>query len=110
VIGLGRLWEARHKPALMRLRDRFQVTAVYDQVMRRAEIEAAQLGCAAAQGLIALIERPDVDVVYLLTPQWFGLYPIQIACAYEKPISRADSIRPRCGSASSWPRRWARFG
>ena len=86
VIGLGRLWEARHKPALMRLRDRFQITAVYDQVMRRAELEAAQLGCAAAEGLIALIERPDVDVVYVLTPQWFGLYPIQIACACKKSI------------------------
>jgi predicted dehydrogenase len=86
VIGLGRLWEARHKPALMRLRDRFQVTAVYDQVMRRAELEAASLGCAVAEGLIALVERPDVDVVYLLTPQWFGLYPIEIACAHAKPV------------------------
>src|SRR3954468_16520678 len=81
VVGLGRLWEARHKPALLRLKDRFQVTAVYDQVMRRAEIEAAHLGCAAADGLVALIERPDVDAVYLLTPQWFGLYPIQLACS-----------------------------
>jgi predicted dehydrogenase len=86
VIGLGRLWEARHKPALMRLRDRFQVTAVYDQVMRRAELEAAQLGCAAAEGLVALVERPDVDVVYLLTPQWFGLHPVKIACAHGKPM------------------------
>src|SRR5436309_3192286 len=82
VIGLGRLWEARHKPALMRLRDRFQVTAVYDQVMRRAEIEAGQLGCAAAEGLTALIERTDVDAVYVLTPQWFGLHPIELACAF----------------------------
>jgi predicted dehydrogenase len=86
VVGLGRLWEARHKPALMRLRDRFQVTAVYDQVMRRAEIEATQLGCAAAEGLTALVERPDVDVIYVLTPQWFGLYPIQLACAHGKPV------------------------
>jgi predicted dehydrogenase len=86
VIGLGRLWEARHKPALIRLRDRFQVTAVYDQVMRRAEIEAGQLGIVASEGLVALIERPDVDVVYVLTPQWFGLYPIQVACAFKKPI------------------------
>jgi predicted dehydrogenase len=86
VIGLGRLWEARHKPALLRLRDRFHVTAVYDQVMRRAEIEAAHLGCAAAEGLVALVERPDVDVVYVLTPQWFGLYPIELACAAGKPI------------------------
>lgn len=86
MIGLGRLWEARHKPALMRLKDRFQVTAVYDQVLRRAEIEAGQLGCAAAEGLVSLVERPDVDVVYVLTPQWFGLYPIELACAYRKPV------------------------
>ena len=50
VIGLGRLWEARHKPALARLADRFRVTAVYDQVARRAAIEATQVGCAAAEG------------------------------------------------------------
>jgi predicted dehydrogenase len=54
--------------------------------MRRAELEAGQIGCAAAEGLTALIERPDVDVVYILTPQWFGLYPIRLACAYKKPI------------------------
>src|SRR4051812_33148901 len=79
VIGLGRLWEARHKPSLTRLRDQFQVTAVYDQVLRRAELEAAQIGCAAVEGLTALIERPDVDVIYVLTPQWFGLHPVEIA-------------------------------
>ncbi|MBX6316671.1 MAG: Gfo/Idh/MocA family oxidoreductase, partial [Isosphaeraceae bacterium] len=85
-MGLGRLWEARHKPALARLTDRFQVTAVYDQVMRRAAVEAAQWRCAAVEGLEALIERPDVDVVYLLTPQWFGLHPAELACAHGKPI------------------------
>ena len=40
----------------------------------------------APEGLAALIERPDVDVVYLLTPQWFGLHPIELACARGKPI------------------------
>lgn len=86
VIGLGRLWEARHKPALAKLRDRFQITAVYDQVLRRAEIEAGQLGCTAVEGLTALVERNDVDAVYLVTPQWFGLHPIEIACACRKPV------------------------
>lgn len=86
VIGLGRLWDTRHKPSLVRLNDRFRVTAVYDQVARRAELEAAQLGCTASQGLAALIERPDVDAVYLLTPQWFGLHPIRLACAEGKAI------------------------
>ncbi len=86
VIGLGRLWEARHKPALASMRDRFQVAAVFDQVARRAEIEAGQLGCKAVDGVAALIDRPDVDVVYLLTPQWFGLHPIEVACRLGKPI------------------------
>jgi predicted dehydrogenase len=68
------------------LRDKFHVTAVYDQVLRRAEIEASHIGCAAVEGLSALIERPDVEVIYLLTPQWFGLHPIDLACAAGKPV------------------------
>lgn len=86
VVGLGRLWEARHKPALARLAGRVEVRAVYDQVARRAAIEAAQLGCAAAEGLTELVDRPDVEAVYLVTPQWFGLHPIELACARCKPI------------------------
>jgi len=89
VVGLGRLWEARHKPALAKMVDRFEVTAVFDQVARRAEIEAAQVGCAAVDGLVALVERPDVDAVYLLTPQWFGPFSIEVACAAGKPIYSA---------------------
>jgi predicted dehydrogenase len=86
VVGLGRLWETRHKPSLARMEDRFRVTAVYDQVHRRAEMEAAQIGCAACEGLSALVERPDVDVIYLLSRQWFGLHPIALACAVGKPV------------------------
>ncbi len=86
VVGLGRLWEVRYKPALARLRDRFEVVAVYDQVPRRAEIEAGQLGCRAVEGLSELVGLPEVDVVYLLTPQWFGLHPIAVAAAAGKPV------------------------
>jgi predicted dehydrogenase len=86
VIGLGRLWESRHKPSLARLEDRFRVTAVYDSVYRRAELEAAQIGCAVCEGLAALVERPDVDVIYLLSRQWFGLHPIGLACAAGKAV------------------------
>jgi predicted dehydrogenase len=71
---------------LARLNDQFRVTAVYDQVYRRAEIEAAHIGCAACAGLSALVERPDVDVIYVLSQQWFGLHPITLACAAGKPI------------------------
>ncbi len=86
VIGLGRLWEARHKPALARLQDRFEVTAVYDQVARRAEIEARQLGCRALDGLSELVHSPDVDAVLWLAPQWFAAYPVELAARAGKPI------------------------
>ncbi|CAN5845548.1 Gfo/Idh/MocA family oxidoreductase [soil metagenome] len=86
VIGLGRLWAARHRPALDQMRDRWRVSAVYDQVAVRAESEAKRLGCVASGGLTALIERPDVDVVSLLEPQWFGSQPIELAARFGKPI------------------------
>ena len=89
VIGLGRLWEARHKPALARLRDRFQVVSVYDQVEKRAAIEAAALRCAVAEGLTAMIESRGVDAIYLLTPQWYGLHPVELAARAGKPIYSA---------------------
>ncbi len=86
VIGLGRLWEARHKPALARLADRFEVVAVYDQSALRAALEARQLGCTACEGLTELIGRSDVDVVSVLTEQWFGLHPVELACQFGKPV------------------------
>jgi predicted dehydrogenase len=86
VIGLGRLWEARHKPALLKMPDRLRVASVYDQVARRARMEAVALGCSAAEGLTALIERPDIDVVYLLSPQWFGLHAARLARRAGKPV------------------------
>lgn len=94
VIGLGRLWEARHKPALLRLRDKFQIVAVYDQVARRAAAEASSLRCAAEDSLAKLIHRPDIEAIYLLTPQWFGLHPIRLACEARKSIYSA--LPPVC--------------
>lgn len=86
IIGLGRLWDARYKPALGRLTDRFQIVAVYDQVALRAALEARHLGCVASEGLADLIGRPDVDAVMVLTEQWFGLHPVELACQAGKPV------------------------
>ncbi len=86
VIGLGRLWEVRHKPAFVRMADRFRVASVYDHVARRAEIEAASFGAHPASGVLALVERPDVEAVFLLSPQWFGLHALEVAAASGKPI------------------------
>jgi predicted dehydrogenase len=33
-----------------------------------------------------MVERPDVDVIYLVSRQWFGLHPAHLACAAGKAI------------------------
>ncbi len=86
VVGLGRLWEARHKPALQKMGRNFQIVAVYDQVARRARMEAASLRCYASTGLRALVERSDLDAIHVLTPQWFGLHAMEIAAASGKAV------------------------
>jgi predicted dehydrogenase len=49
-------------------------------------MEASPLHCTPSGSVRALIEHPEVDVVYYLTPQWFGSFPFQIACEAKKPI------------------------
>ena len=44
VIGLGRRWRRRYRPALQDLADSFTVVGLYDQVQVRAEREAQALG------------------------------------------------------------------
>ncbi len=86
IVGLGRLWEARHAPALAQLADQAEIVAVYDPVARRAEIEAQTRGCETALGLVSLAERPDIDALYVLGPLWFGLHAAQVACQLGKPV------------------------
>ena len=86
VIGLGRLWDVRHKPSVAALGDRFRVAAVYDQVARRAELEAAQLGCDASESLRTLLHRDDLDAILLTAPQWFGLHALRLTREAGKPV------------------------
>jgi predicted dehydrogenase len=102
IVGLGRRWQ-RYRPALERQRRRFAVRAVYDPVSYRAEAAAKQLRCTAAGGCVELLERADVEAVLVLSRPWFGLWPLQQACAVSKPVlcavplaaddANADSLR-----------------
>jgi predicted dehydrogenase len=101
VIGLGRRWHRRYRPALRALRDRFEVRAVWDQVERRAAWEARRLRCAAAAGPTALLQSPDVDVLLLLDPQWFRLWPLEVACRLGKPVFCAASLKDDAAHADA---------
>jgi predicted dehydrogenase len=86
VIGLGPLWHKRYKPPLLALRAHLQVAAVCDQVEHHAAVEARRVGCAAAAGPTDLLEKEDVEAVLLLDPQWYRLWPVEVACRLGKPV------------------------
>ena len=86
LVGLGNVWENRHRPALRALSDRFEVRAVCEPVAHRAELAAKDFGAAAVDGYRALAEREDVDAVMVLSSQWFGPLPILAACDAGKAV------------------------
>ncbi len=86
VIGLGRRWRKRYRSALLALRDRFQVRALYDQSQAQARTETDLLSCRMAAGPTDLLAREDVEAVLLPDPQWFRLWPIEVACHFGKPV------------------------
>lgn len=92
LVGLGSAWEVRHRPALLALGDRFEVRAVCDQIALRAEQVAHQWHAQQVDGFRALAQRPDVDAVLMLSPQWYGYLPILAACDAGKAVYCASSL------------------
>ncbi len=86
LIGLGNGWESHHQPALRTLADRFEVTAVFDQVTHRAQSVAAQFDAVAVEGFRSLTGRGDVDAVLLLSEGWYGILPVFAACDCGKAV------------------------
>jgi predicted dehydrogenase len=86
IIGLDQRWRRCYQPALAALRDKYEVRAVFDPVFRLAEREAQRLKCEAAAGMAVLVERGDIDAILLADPQWFGLWPVELACRAKKPV------------------------
>ena len=86
IVGLGEAWEARHRPALRALSDRFEVRAVCCEVAHLAEQAARDFGACEVDGFRALCARDDVDVVLILAPEWYGPLPVLAACDYGKSV------------------------
>ncbi len=92
VVGLGPGWEARHRPALLALGDRFEVRAVCAEVAARAAQVAAEFEAAPVDGFRVLAARDDIDAVLVLTPEWYGPLPILAACESGKAVYCAEAM------------------
>lgn len=86
IVGLGEAWESRNRPALRALSDRFEVRAVCSEVGHLASQAAADFHATAVDGFRALCAREDVDVILILSPEWYGPLPILAACDHGKSI------------------------
>ncbi|QDU41321.1 hypothetical protein Mal4_56870 [Maioricimonas rarisocia] len=90
IIGPGPDWETRYRPGIMRHGRRFRVTAVYDPVPARAVHVAEELKAHPAEGIRALLRRPDVSAVLLLQTDWLGMCPLQFAVEESVPCLAAE--------------------
>ncbi len=63
LVGLGEAWDFRHRPALLTLRDRFEVCAVCEQIGLRAQQVAQEFSAAAVEGYreLTLLRRRRRD-------------------------------------------------
>ncbi len=91
LIGLGNGWESRHQPALRTLADRFEVTAVFDQIAHRAQSIAARFDAVPVEGFRSLTQRENVDATLLLGNGWCGALPAFAACDSGKALYFASA-------------------
>ncbi len=92
LVGLGPAWNYRHRPALLALRDRFEVRAVCEEIGLRAKQVANEFDATAVAGYREMTEREDIDAIMMLSPQWFGALPILAACDAGKAVYCAAAL------------------
>ncbi len=110
LVGLGSVWESRHRPALRALGDRFEVRAICDQIALKAEQAAKEWNAQAVDGYRALVSRPDIDAVMMLAPQWYGDLPLLAAAEAGKAIYCANTLELELPRAQQLRQRIAQTG
>ena len=71
VIGLGLAWERLHYPALQKLTDKYEITAVCDKDISKAESFGTTIGLSDEDiydDFAAMLARDDIDAVDVMVP------------------------------------------
>lgn len=100
LIGLGDQWNKKHRPALIALADRFEVTAICCEVAERSKSVADEFGAVPVDGFRAMIERNDIDAVMALAPDWVGPLPLIAASEAGKAVYSSTALDIAPGQAA----------
>lgn len=92
IIGLGDTWERRYRPALLALRESFDVRSVYSPVTLLADKAARRFRADVSHGFQRLVHRSDIDAVLVLATDWLGIQPILAACRAGKAVYGAGTF------------------
>lgn len=100
LIGLGDQWNSKHRPALIALADRFEVTAICCEVAERSKSVADEFGAVPVDGFRAMIERNNIDAVMALAPDWVGPLPLIAASEAGKAVYSSTALDIAPGQAA----------
>ena len=92
IVGLGSVWDSRHRPAFRSLADRFEIRAVCEPVSHRACNTAKDFNAVALDSFRQLAAREDVDAIVYLSSHWYGPLPVLAACEASKAIYCASAV------------------
>ena len=102
VIGCGTIAQSAHLPAIARLRDRARLIAVADVRGPAAEHAARTWGAEEAYAdYRALLDRPDIDVVVIATPEFLHAEQVAAAAAAGKHILCEKPMAPSVEEADA---------
>ena len=85
LVGTGPLGES-YLEAVRRQAKHVVIRGVYDAVIARAEQTAREWHAVVAPSLTSLFERSEIDAILLLETAWYGLFPLELACRFRKPV------------------------
>ena len=94
ILGCAKIARRSMAPAILQLKDRFELLAVASRDAEKAKDFAREFSCEAVTGYAALLARPDLDALYVPLPT--GLHHEWVGPA-ERPFVRA--IHDMGGSA-----------
>lgn len=86
VVGFASAWEESYREVIRRQAKPVTLRGIYHTVPALADQTARDWQSWIAPSLTSLFERPEIDAVLVLDTAWHGLYALELAIRWRKPV------------------------